>query len=117
MYIRTITGKHIYASAVTMSTIGRLKSYICRTEGIPIEMQKIYTACRLCLDDEVTMDEAIYFLVVNIRGGMFHETSGRADLALTEKMMLYPGTKTYQDIKTERAPSICLLMPDCENAK
>jgi hypothetical protein len=108
MYVRTLTGRHIYVSAVTMSTIGRLKSYICRTEGIPIEMQKIYTTCRLCQDDEATDENTTYFLVVNIRGG---------DLALTGKMMLYPGTKTYQDIKSECAPSICLLMPDCENAK
>jgi hypothetical protein len=77
MPVITFTGKRI--PVPSLGTIADLKAYIWTHERIPVDLQKLLQHGSVCADLDPVVTDAIYYLVVNLRGGMFHATSGRQD--------------------------------------
>ena len=87
IHVKTITGKKIKILPQDIHTRNKtniscidIKNYIERIEMIPSEIQKIvYRSTTLADNDIIDIIDniTILYLIVNIRGGMFHETSGR----------------------------------------
>ena len=89
--IITITGKTInYPITTDIVTCKMIKTYIESVENIPIDIQKIVQSCKK-LEDDAIVESLILYLVLDLRGGMFHETSGRAD----NQNLFSPCTVTY----------------------
>jgi len=77
--IKTLTGKTInYPITNDIITCKMIKTYIENVEEIPIEIQRIVQSCKK-LEDDAIVESLVLYLVLDLRGGMFHETSGRAD--------------------------------------
>ncbi|AYV80472.1 MAG: ubiquitin family protein [Harvfovirus sp.] len=83
IYVRTLTGKTVHLSQVP-STVNffQLKRLIRRSEGIPPTMQRLIFEGTQLMDDKTIGDyniktNATLHLILRLRGGMYHETSGR----------------------------------------
>jgi hypothetical protein len=81
----TLTNKIFSIMITPTTTIGALKHYIEKKEGIPSNAQRIYFAKKMCIDDDLissynlSQNDKLY-LVLNLRGGMFVLiTSGNDD--------------------------------------
>jgi hypothetical protein len=94
--VKTLTGKTLTVNISKNETVESLKWLICAQEGIPIDQQRIiFAGCQL--EDNATLDRCVYrkkkdgrtvifglekesivHLVLRLRGGMYHETSGKA---------------------------------------
>jgi len=81
MRVITFTGRRISMATAAGFTIADLKTYLWTTEGIPIATQNIIQHGRSCADEDAVdaHPDALYYLVVTLRGGMFHASSGRQD--------------------------------------
>jgi len=85
VFVKTLTGKTLTIPVNNSSTVRDLKNSIWDMEGIPSDQQRIIFSGKQ-LEDERTMreygvmPEASLFLVLMLRGGMYHQTSGRQDL-------------------------------------
>ena len=80
--IRTLTGKVINIKFIDELTCEELKVLIREELGIPVDMQRlIFRGSQLedakILNDYDINDEDSIHLVSRLRGGMFHETSGK----------------------------------------
>ena len=82
--IRTITGKVIDVMAHHKMTISELKSEIEKIDKVPYDTQRIIFNGKQ-LEEDKTLDyynintKSIVHIYIRIRGGMFHQTSGRKD--------------------------------------
>ena len=82
IYIKTLTGKELKLQVTSSTTIEDVKYLIQNIEGIPPDQQKLYYN-GITLDTECTLssynicNDAILHLKLALKGGMFHETSGR----------------------------------------
>ncbi len=99
IYVATLTGKRLRIPQVHLyDTVQDLKARIQNSEGIPPDQQRLICSGKQMTDEAMLFDYNLkadqeLHLVLRLRGGMFHETSGRLDLAqlaaLTAEVHVY----------------------------
>lgn len=84
IYVKMLTGKHFTLKVDGNETVGNVKAKIFDQEGIPSDQQRLFHAGKQ-LEDDWTLasygikQEHTIHIVPRLRGGMFAESSGRAD--------------------------------------
>ena len=88
MTIITLTGKKIVFPFTDGMTGNDLKEYIFQKEMIPcIEQRLVYMGTELNYESNLVYDgENKIYLILKLRGGMFHESSGRIDNMILEQV-------------------------------
>jgi len=86
IFIKTITGKTLTFELEPDMTIEEVKDWIENYEGIPTDQQRlIYAGIQLedgrTLSDYKVQNESTVHLVLRLRGGMYHFSSGRQDFS------------------------------------
>jgi hypothetical protein len=83
IFVSTLTHKTIYLEVSYEHTIEDLKFMIKQSESIPVPQQRLIYAGKQLEDDKTLADYRIHkesnlTLVLRLRGGMLHMTSGKA---------------------------------------
>ena len=96
IYVKTLTGKTITFSVRPLEhTVHDLKMWVHTKEGIPSDQQRIIYAGQQLEDHRLlsaytgdNLNGACFHLVIRLRGGMYHESSGRTDLTTRRRCKL-----------------------------
>ncbi|CAF1669661.1 unnamed protein product [Adineta ricciae] len=86
LFVQTLTGRKLSLIVTSMTDVTDVKQMIQDTEGISPDHQRfIYAGKQLedgrKLSDYHIPNEAVVHLVLSLRGGMYHFTSGRQDFS------------------------------------
>jgi ubiquitin-large subunit ribosomal protein L40e len=84
VFVKTLTGKTIPLEVFPSDTIAMVKQKICDSEGIqPLQQRLVYNGVRLEDDKSLSQynvpNQSYIYLVLQLCGGMYHETSSRED--------------------------------------
>lgn len=112
IFIRTLMGDTLTLYMDSTDTIEDIKKLIMKSEGNPVEQQRlIFRGMQLedgrTLADYFIQRESTLHMVLRLRGGMYHETSGRHDFnaSLAPNLLAQTPTsaglagRSYADVK------------------
>jgi hypothetical protein len=82
VYVSTLTGKKFIFAVADATTVYNLKELVLDKEGIPIDQQRMIFAGKQLEDNYKLIDynicqDSTVHLVLRLKGGMYHETSGK----------------------------------------
>ena len=82
IFIKTLVGAHYSLDVSSSTTVEELKEIIYETVGFPPDQMRLVYASHSLEDDKTLADyniqkSSVVHVILRLRGGMYHETSGK----------------------------------------
>jgi len=93
LFVKTMLDKTLTIDIDLNNTVRELKEKIQHREGIPVHLQRIVFRslslenCKIIKDLKISYESTL-FLVLRLRGGMYHETSSRSTFDSTKPFIV-----------------------------